>query len=179
MTVNNINALFQTSNEVSKMTTTNQRTTQFSTILEFAERGYDETKDDVSDAKIITENFKNEILSKLDTSKSTKALNAIKRRLGKLIQIAQELNGVQKNNLKPQGTPAQNNLYYIRLQDLKNNMKLNAEFIGSGLSVVQDSKTGLYKLCINNQLFDIPERKVEIVNENTEDGIELVPGIVD
>ncbi len=101
-----------------------------------------------------------------------------------MIEVAQQLNGVQKNNLKPNGTPEQNKQYNLTIQERIAQMKSNVEYIGAGLSVVQDSKTGLYKLCIDNKLYDIPERKVEIGKEYVEDGIIegnvfLVPVIVD
>ena len=132
-----------------------------------------------SEAKIKTEAFKDEIISKLDTSKSENTPKTIRRRLGKLIENAQKLNGAQKNNLKPNGTPKQNELYIKNVQQMVKQMKHDADFVGCGLSVVQDSKTGLYKLCIDNKLYDIPERKVEMGTDNTEDGLELVPVIVD
>lgn len=135
--------------------------------------------DNDSDAKIITENFKNEIMSNLDTSKSNKSPQTIKYYLGKLVEVAQELNGVQKNNLKPNGTPKQNKIYNRRIEEMMVQMKDYAEYVGSGLSVIQDSKTDLYKFRIDNKIFDIPERKVEIVNQKTEEGIELMPEIVD
>ena len=117
-------------------------------------------------------------MSKLDISQSKKP-KKVKYYLNKLVEVAQELNGVQKNNLKPNGTPEQNKEYNLRIQERIAQMRDYANFIGAGLSVVQDSKTGLYKLCIDNKLYDIPERKVEIGTENTEDGVELVPVIVD
>lgn len=81
--------------------------------------------------------------------------------------------------LKPNGTPEENNIYNGRLQERIGRMNQYAVLVGSGLSVVQDSKTGLYKLCINDKLYDIPERKVKIVSEDTVDGPELLPEIVD
>lgn len=118
------------------------------------------------------------IMSKLDIPQSKKPKN-IKYYLGKLVETVQELNGVQKNKLKPNGTPEQNEMYNRRIQENIDQMRDFVKFIGCGLSVVQDSKTGLYKLNINNKLFDIPKRKVEIVNVNTDDGVELLPEIVD
>lgn len=123
--------------------------------------------------------FKNEVMQKLDTSKSNNPPKTIKYYLNKLIENLQILNSVQKNNLKAQGNAKQNNLFNVRIQQTISAMKDYIEFIGSGLSVVEVSKSGLYKLCINNQLLDIPERKVEIMSEKTEDGIELMPQIVD
>ena len=135
------------------------------------------TSEDVSDGKVKTEVFKFEIMSKLDTSKSDRPLKNIRYYLGKLIETAQTLNGAR--NLKPNGTAEQNKMYSLRMEEIKAQMKDYAEFVGSGLSVVQDSKNGLYKLCINNQFYDIPERKVEIGTVDTEDRIELMPEIVD
>ena len=165
---------------------TGERAVQFSSILKFADESNNNGIGDnePSDAKIITENFKNEIMSKLNTSKSKKTPKAIKYYLGKLIEAAQQLNGVQKNNLKPNGTPEQNKQYNLTLQEIVCQMRDYTEFVGCGLSVVQDSKTGLYKLCLDNKLYDIPERKVEIGKEEVEDGIIegnilLAPVIVD
>lgn len=132
-----------------------------------------------SDAKIITENLKNEVMSKLDTSKSDLSVKTIEYYLNKLLSTVQTLNGAQKNKLTPQGTPEQNKIYNQRLQEIRCQMLDYAKFVGSGLDVVQDPKTGLYKLSINNELLDVPERKVEIVPEETFDGIELLPKIVD
>ena len=129
------------------------------------------------DKKAITEKFKNEIMSKLDTSKSKNDIDTIYKYLGRLIEIAQTLNGAK--NLKPEGTPEQNSGYYLRIKERIDQMNDYAILVGSGLSVVQDSQTGLYKLRINNELFDIPARNVKIVTDNTEDGFELVPKIVD
>ena len=89
------------------------------------------------------------------------------------------MNGAQKAKLTPQGTPKQKEIYNQRMRERVSNMADYANFVGSGLELVQDSKTGLYKLKINNEVLDVPERKVAIVNEDTEDGVELVPQIVD
>ena len=134
---------------------------------------------EVSDAKILTENFKNEIFSKLDITKSNKKPTNIKYYLGKLIEAAQTINGVQKNNLRPNGNAEQNKMFDKRIQEKISQMKGFSEYIGSDLNIVQDEKTGLYKLSIDGKLYDIPERKVEIINVDTEDGIELMPEIVD
>lgn len=132
-----------------------------------------------SDAKIITENFKNEVMSKLDTSTSKRSVKSIEYYLNKLLSTVQTLNGVQKNKLTPQGTSEQNEIYNKRMKEIQVQMLDYAEFVGSGLSVVQDSKTGLYKLKINNELLYVPDRKVEIVPEETLDRTELLPKIVD
>lgn len=133
--------------------------------------------DDISDGKVKTEVFKCEIMSKLDTSKSNSSQKNIRYYLGQLIETAQTLNGAR--NLKPNGSTEQNKMYNLRMEEIKAQMKDYAEFVGSGLSVVQDTKSGLYKLSIDGKLYDIPERKVEITNVDTEDGIELMPEIVD
>lgn len=132
-----------------------------------------------SDAKIMTENFKNEVIDKLDLSKAKKPVKTVKYYLNKLVEEVQTLNGAQKAKLTPQGTPKQKEIYNQRMQERVSNMADYANFVGSGLELVQDSKTGLYKLKINNEVLDVPERKVAIVNEDTEDGVELVPQIVD
>lgn len=134
---------------------------------------------DPSDAKVMTENFKDEIWSKLDLSKAKKPVKTVKYYLNKLVEEVQTLNGAQKAKLTPQGTPKQKEIYNQRMQERVSNMADYANFVGSGLELVQDSKTGLYKLKINNEVLDVPERKVAIVNEDTEDGVELVPQIVD
>lgn len=132
-----------------------------------------------SDAKVMTENFKNEVMDKLDLSKAKKPVKTVKYYLNKLVEEVQTLNGAQKAKLTPQGTPKQKEIYNQRMQERVSNMADYANFVGSGLELVQDSKTGLYKLKINNEVLDVPERKVAIVNEDTEDGVELVPQIVD
>ena len=132
-----------------------------------------------SDAKIMTENFKNEVIDKLDLSKAKKPVKTVKYYLNKLVEEVQTLNGAQKAKLTPQGTPKQEEIYNQRMQERVSNMADYANFVGSGLELVQDSKTGLYKLKINNEVLDVPERKVAIVNEDTEDGVELVPQIDD
>lgn len=163
---------------------TGERTTPYSAILQFADNANNNgIKSEPSDAKIKTKVFKFEIMSKLDTSKSTRDPKAIRHYLDLLIETAQTLNGAHKNNLKPQGTAEQNKQYNLELQEIVCQMRDYAEFVGCGLSVVQDSK-GLYKLCIDNKLYDIPERKVEIGKKHVEDGIirgnvVLVPVIVD
>lgn len=132
-----------------------------------------------SDAKVMTENFKNEVMDKLDLSKAKKPVKTVKYYLNKLVEEVQTLNGAQKAKLTPQGTPKQKEIYNQRMQERVSNMADYANFVGSGLELVQDSKTGLYKLKINNEVLDVPERKVEIKPTNTEDGIELLPEIVD
>lgn len=132
-----------------------------------------------SDAKVMTENFKDEVMDKLDLSKAKKPVKTVKYYLNKLVEEVQTLNGAQKAKLTPQGTPKQKEIYNQRMQERVSNMADYANFVGSGLELVQDSKTGLYKLKINNEVLDVPERKVAIVNEDTEDGVELVPQIVD
>lgn len=148
-------------------------------ILEFAERSYGVYDNGPSDAKVKTEMFKDEIMSKLNTSGTKRSKETIKYYLDKLVDVIQTLNGVKVNNLKPQGNAQQNNLYNLRLQELLHSMQDSAEFVGSGLSVIQDPKTGLYKLSIDNKFIDVPERKVDIVKVQTEDGTELLPEIID
>lgn len=177
MALDGVNGIYQ--KNVEKIEVKNRASSsQLDSILKFAEHDYNKNEKELSDAKIQTEVFKNEIMSKLDITQSKKPKN-VKYYLGKLIDAAQELNGVQKNNLKPNGTQEQNKMYNSRIQERVAQMKGFAQMVGCGLSIVQDSKTGLYKLNINNKLFDIPERKVEIVNVDTEDGVELLPEIVD
>lgn len=132
-----------------------------------------------SDAKVMTENFKDEIWSKLDLSKARKSAKTSKYYLNKIVEEIQTLNGAQKNKLTPNGTPEQNAIYNRRLEEKANLITNYAKFVGCGLELVQDSKTGLYKIKINKEVLDVPERKVAIVNEDTEGGVELVPQIVD
>jgi len=174
MALDGINGIHQ--KNIEKIDVNNeQNSTKLNHLLEFAERNYNSYQNEPSDAKIKTEVFKNEIMSKLSTSQSKKT----KYYLDKLVEAVQELNGVQKNNLKPNGTQEQNKMYNLRIQERVAQMKDFAEMVGCGLNIVQDSKTGLYKLCINNKLFDVPERKVEIVTVETDDGPELLPEITD
>ena len=173
-----INSTNQTNLENVK-TFTNQRETNFEPLFQYGNFDQDNNKKDISDAKIVTENFKDQIMGHLDTSKSTKSIDTVKYYLNKLVEIVQILNGIQKNNLKPQGNSEQNRIYNGRIQEMNHLMKDYVEFIGSGLSIVQDSKSGLYKLSVNNKQFDVPERNIEIITEQTIDGTELMPAIVD
>lgn len=151
---------------------------QMNSILESPDSNYvGNTDDNVSEGKFLTEIFKSKIMRKLETSKSES--QRVRYYLNKLIETLQILNGVQKNNLKPQGNAQQIEMYNCRIAERIASVKDYTEFIGSGLSVVQDSKTGLYKLRINDKLFDIPNRKVEIVEDLTVDMVELMPKIVD
>ena len=178
MAISGISNVQQAGAEVIKKTA-EQGTTQISPILQFAERNSGINDKEPSEAELKTRMFVDDIMNKLDTSKSKCPPAEIQELLKDLVKEAQQLNGVQKNNLKPQGTPKQNNTYERRLQQKKNLMNQYTEIIGSGLSVVQDSKTGLYKLCIDNKLYDIPERKVELGISDTDFGDEFVPEIVD
>ena len=137
------------------------------------------SQQDISAGKLETEMFIQKLMRNLDKSKMQKTPKTVEYYLRKLIEVAQTLNGVQKNNLKPQGNSKQNEFYNLRIQEFKENLKDYADFIGSDLGVVQDSKTGLYKISINNRLYNIPERNVEIVQEETLDMIELMPSIVE
>ena len=133
-----------------------------------------------SDAKVMTENFKDEIWSKLDLSKARKSAKTSKYYLNKIVEEIQTLNGAQKSRLTPNGTPEQNAMYNERLQERAASLSNYAGYVGCGLEIIQDSKTGLYKLKIKNEVFDVPERKVAIVNQDTDtNGQELVPQIVD
>ena len=133
-----------------------------------------------SDAKVMTENFKNEVMDKLDLSKAKKPVKTVKYYLNKLVEEVQTLNGAQKSRLTPNGTPEQNAKYNERLQERAASLSNYAGYVGCGLEIIQDSKTGLYKLKIKNEVFDVPERKVAIVNQDTDaNGQELVPQIVD
>lgn len=133
-----------------------------------------------SDAKVMTENFKDEIWSKLDLSKARKSAKTSKYYFNKLVEEVQTLNGAQKSRLTPNGTPEQNAKYNERLQERAASLSNYAGYVGCGLEIIQDSKTGLYKLKIKNEVFDVPERKVAIVNQDTDaNGQELVPQIVD
>ncbi len=133
-----------------------------------------------SDAKVMTENFKNEVMDKLDLSKAKKPVKTVKYYLNKLVEEVQTLNGAQKSRLTPNGTPEQNAKYNERLQERAASLSNYAGYVGCGLEIIQDSKTGLYKLKIKNEVFDVPERKVAIVNQDTDaNGQKLVPQIVD
>ena len=127
----------------------------------------------------MTENFKDEIWSKLDLSKARKSAKTSKYYLNKIVEEIQTLNGAQKNKLAPNGTSEQNAKYNKDLQDRVANLPEYARYVGCGLELIQDSKTGLYKLKIKNEVFDVPERKVAIVNKDTEAGQILEPQIVD
>lgn len=148
-------------------------------ILKFKENGNTELQKDISSAKLETEMFISKIMRRLDTSKMEDSPKNVRYYLGNLVRVAQILNGVQENNLKPNGNSEQNRVYDFRIKDLKNHLNDYVEFVGSGVSVMQDSRTGLYKLTINDKIYDIPKRKVEIQEVNTEDMIELLPDIVD
>ena len=178
MAISGINNVQQAGTEVVQKTA-GQGTTQFNPILQFAERSSGLNDKEPSEAELKTKMFVDNIMNKLDTSKSKVSTEDIKDLLEDLVKVAQQLNGVQNNNLKPQGTPKQNNKYESGLRQYKNQMNSYTELIGSGLSIVQDSKTGLYKLCIDNKLYDIPERKVELKIIHPDLGGEFVPKIVD
>ena len=137
------------------------------------------SQQDISAGKLETEMFIQKLMRNLDKSKMQKPPKTVEYYLRKLIEVAQILNGVQKNNLKPQGNNKQNEKFYTRIKELQNSMIDYAEFIDSGLSIMQDSKTGLYKLTINDKIYEIPKRKVEIQHEDIEGGYELMPTIVD
>ena len=68
-------------------------------------------------------------MGKLDTSKADLSPKEIKLYLGELIETVQTLNGVQKNNLKPNGTPEQNDIYGERIQEMKEMMNQCVEFV--------------------------------------------------
>ena len=112
-----INGTNQTNLENVK-TFTNQRETNFEPMFQYGNFDQDNNKKDISDAKIITENFKDQIMGHLDTSKSTKSIDTVKYYLNKLVEIVQILNGIQKNNLKPQGNSEQNRTYFINAQKI-------------------------------------------------------------
>ncbi len=133
--------------------------------------------DEPTKAQIQTENFKNEIMQNLKFKKEKQA--RVSFYLDQLIKVAQELNGVIKNNFTPNGTTKQNEIYNRRIKEKIGQMRDYTQFIGSGLSLEQDNATKLYKLRIGDKLFNIPERKVLIGTEETENGIELSPVIVD
>ena len=133
----------------------------------------------ISQAKWDTEMFTNKIIRKLSSTTTESQRKKNEYYLRKLINNAQILNGVYENNLKPQGNNKQNEKFYTRIKELQNSMIDYAEFIDSGLSIIQDSKTGLYKLTINDKIYEIPKRKVEIQHEDIEGGYELMPTIVD
>lgn len=76
-------------------------------------------------------------------------------------------------------TQRQNEFFKNQLIHDKYLIEDKVKLIRCGLSVVQDSKTGLYKLCIDNKLYDIPERKVEIGVSDTDIGEFPIPEIVD
>ena len=145
-------------------------------IFNFVGNDNDFLQDDISQGKIKTEMFIEEIMNKLDSSKSND--ETTKYYLGKLINIVQKLNGVQENNLKPQGDSKQNSIYEQRIKELKYLLNDYVNFVGSGLNVMQDAK-GLYKLTINDKSYDVPSRKVELRQVETEDGVELELQFVD
>lgn len=157
-----------------------KRIVQNDSILNFIDKSIqDITNHEPSDAKIKTEILKNSIMKRVDTSKSRLPRKDIETYLGFLIELAQQLNGVQKNKLRPNGTPEQNELFYTRIQEMIGQMYQHAQEV-PGLSIVQNSRTGLYKLRINDVSFNIPERKVEIKPTMITDyRAELEPVIVD
>lgn len=163
--------------------TAGQSTTQFNPILQFAHHSSGINDNEPSEAKLKTEMFIDEIMSKLSIDNSKKnAQSNVNLMLHDLIETAQKLNGVQKNNLKPNGTSKQNEKFDSCVRQLMYLMNSYAESISrqaSSLSIVQDSKTGQYKLCVNNKLYDIPERKVELGISDTDFGKEFIPKIVD
>lgn len=184
MALDGVNGINKSSIEKVELTK-EQGSSQRNHILEFEERNYNSYGNEPSDAKIETEMFKEKILSMLDTSKSKRSRENVEYKLNELIKVMQELNGVQKNNLKPNGTKQQNEVYEGRIQERQWLMKEYVADFEGGLSLVQDSKTGLYKLCIGNKQYDIPEREVKIVTVNVEAihpgdlSEELIPEIVD
>lgn len=177
MTINKISEINQGNIEFKKAMT--QEDTTLQPILQFAVSKDNGIENSVSDAKIITENFKSEILNKLETAGLKIPTDSAEYYLNKLIESIQVLNGVQKNNLIPQGNTVQNETYNKRINETISLMNDYVKIIDSGLGIIKDSKTGLYKLSINEKLYDVPERKVEMIKEQTEDGIELMPKIVD
>ncbi len=132
---------------------------------------------ELSEAAIKTENFKNEVLSKMDLSKVKNPARA-KYYLNKLLPEMQTLNGAEKNKLITKVPESQRKDYLERMAERRANMLDWAKF--AGLEVVQDDKTGLYKLKVNGELLDVPERKVALLPEEVEDDEpELRPQIVD
>ena len=103
--------------------------------------------------------------------------------LNKLVPLMQVFNGVKKNNLKPNGNLEQNNTFEARINEMKRLMNDYITYIksytNSNINLSEDSRSGQYKLSINNQLLEVPERNVKIVVNNLEDMPELVPEIVD
>ncbi len=179
MTLDGINEIRQNSFNNIKMSA-GKRTEHFKPLLQFANKGNDYgTGDEPSEAELKTRKFINDIMSELDTSNSKQSPKNIKLLLDKLVATAQRLNGVIKMKLQPQGTPKQNENFKNYMQMEPYLMEDYAKSIGCNLSVVQDSKTGLYKLCIDNKLYDIPERKVELGISDTVNGEYYIPVIVD
>ena len=155
-------------------------------ILSF--KNGEEAVKDVSDEKVVewamnqsdktpkqkTEEFKQNVMNKLNFSNSNRS--NVEHYLNKLITVMQELNGVRKNNLKPNEADLEKFEAILKQKQ----MLLNdyVDFIDSNLSVVQDSRTGLLKISIDGELLDVPERKVKLGVE-TEDGMEPEPQIID
>jgi len=160
--------------------TTGQSTTQLNHIFEFADNINVGLGDkEPSEAEVKTEILKNSIMKRVDVSKSRLSSCDIKKYLSMLVENAQKLNGIQKNKLKPNGTPEQNIHYDEMIKNMIAEMYLFAEEV-PGLSIVQNSKTGLYKLRINDMSFNIPDRSVSIQPSiKTDDGLLLDIVIVD
>ena len=132
--------------------------------------------------KEATEDFKKNVMKMLKFKDSTMAKNT-EYYLNKLVPLMQVLNGVKKNNLKPNGNLEQNNTFEARINEMKRLMNDYITYIksytNSNINLSEDSRSGQYKLSINNQLLEVPERNVKIVVNNLEDMPELVPEIVD
>ena len=113
----------------------------------------------------------------MDLSKSKNPAR-VKYYLDKLLPETQMQNGAEKNKLVTKVPEKQRGLYMQRMEERRHHMLDYASY--AGLEVVQDDKTGLYKLKVNGELFDVPERKVALLPEEVEDDEpELRPQIVD
>ena len=141
-------------------------------------KALEDTKN-VSDPKILTENFKEEIMSKLNPSNPTRA----KYYLGKLVGNLQLLNGAQKSKIEPKGTKEQQKVSEQRKNQMEASVNDFVAFIQkagcSDLSIIKDAETGLYKLKIKDEVIDIPEREVALILEQTEGEDEYILGFVD
>ena len=178
MSISGISEVFFNSVNKPKETSVEQNVSE-ELIFNFTENNNTDPVIKISQSKWETEMFTNRNLRKLCSSVSDDSCKNKEFYLRKLIEVVQILNGIQENNLKPNGNAEQNRFYNIRIKDFVDLLKDYKDFIGSGLRVMQDSKTGLYNFVINDRLYDVPKRKVEIQEEETLDRIELMPKIVD
>ena len=127
-----------------------------------------------------TEEFKNDLVQKLmnvSTAPRAKSKDSCQMYVNKLIETFQTYTGAIKNGVKCNGTPEQKEIFERRMKSNEKMILDYASFLG--IEAKKDDSTGLYQLKIGNEIIDVPDRKVELKEEATEDLIELLPKIVD